>query len=194
MLEPWLTPQNQCLFGGCSLTLQFSAVRWWESNTHPAEAGLGMSLFWAASTPHDTSVDGHGGTRARPSQGTTRPGCGGLSRTQPVEAEAPVLSDGKGHAAKGGRQPRRPSKETALRGGKADLLAAVGLLVFKGDYFFFTEKDGTATACNCHFPSSLLWKCLFKQGTTRSTAVCSTGLCEGRGGTATGEDAAFLRK
>lgn len=93
----------------------------------------GMSLSWAASLPRDTSADG-GGTRVRPIPGATR------------QAAAPVLSAGKGHAAKVGGQPTRASKETALRSGRADLLGAVGRLVFKG-------KDGTAKSCNCHCPS-----------------------------------------
>lgn len=68
-----------------------------------------------------------------------------------MEAEAPVLSDGKGHAAKGGRQPRRPSKETALRGGKADLLAAVGLLVFSSQKRMERPQRVTVTSLRASF-------------------------------------------
>lgn len=130
--------QNKGFFGGCLLTLQFSAARWWESNTQSAEARLERRSSGLLPLHATLLLMVGGPVSAYPMyfQGTTRPGCGGLSRTQPVEAEAHLYYlTGEVTQRRWGRQPTRASKETALRGGKADLLAAVGLLVSKGDYF-----------------------------------------------------------
>lgn len=189
--------QNKGFFGGCLLTLQFSAARWWESNTQSAEARLERRSSGLLPLHATLLLMVGGPVSAYPMyfQGTTRPGCGGLSRTQPVEAEAHLYYlTGEVTQRRWGRQPTRASKETALRGGKADLLAAVGLLVSKGDYFFFTEKTGTARSCNCHLPPRRACCGNVSSSGRPSSAVCSTGPCEARAETATEEGVAFLRK
>lgn len=97
--------QNKGFFGGCLLTLQFSAARWWESNTQSAEARLERRSSGLLPL-HATLLLMVGGTRVSLSNVLPRYDSARLRRAEQDAARgsrgAPVLSDGRGHAAKVG--------------------------------------------------------------------------------------------